>query len=287
MRIQLHPALGVGGLTCVVALALSQCVPGTSGNSPSAGSAVPAVEESAEPAASPSTFPDLPDAVRPPSEGPDTIDARLGDGVPTRPRPPRGGATPASTVTTTVAPTSTAATTTTTTAAPAPPPPAPQPTAAPPVPAATQPPAPAPTPPPATTPAPPPPTPPSSSPSSEAVALANAQRVAAGLPPLTEMAALTDAARSHSIDQATMQTMTHTGSDGSNAGDRIARAGYPVGTWGENVAAGYASAASVIDGWMGSPPHRENILNPAFTSIGVASAQAGDGTLYWTMVLAG
>jgi len=84
-----------------------------------------------------------------------------------------------------------------------------------------------------------------------------------------------------------MQTMTHTGSDGSSPGDRISRVGYPAGTWAENVAAGYGSAAGVIEGWMGSDGHRENILDPSFTAIGVASAQASDGTLYWTMVLAG
>ncbi len=84
-----------------------------------------------------------------------------------------------------------------------------------------------------------------------------------------------------------MQSMTHTGSDGSNAGDRIARAGFAASAWGENVAAGYGSTTAVMDGWMGSRGHRENILGDAFTSIGVASARAGDGTLYWTMVLAG
>ena len=84
-----------------------------------------------------------------------------------------------------------------------------------------------------------------------------------------------------------MQTMTHTGSDGSSPGDRISRVGFPAGAWAENVAAGYGSAAGVIEGWMGSEGHRENLLDPSFTSIGVASAQASDGTLYWTMVLAG
>jgi uncharacterized protein YkwD len=84
-----------------------------------------------------------------------------------------------------------------------------------------------------------------------------------------------------------MQTMTHTGSDGSNAGTRIARAGFAAGAWGENVAAGYGSAASVVTGWMGSTGHRENILNGAFTQIGVGYALGSDGTPYWTMVLAG
>ncbi len=84
-----------------------------------------------------------------------------------------------------------------------------------------------------------------------------------------------------------MQTMTHTGSDGSSAGDRIALAGFSASTWGENVAAGYSSTAAVLDGWMASSGHRDNILGDGFTAIGVASARSGDGTLYWTMVLAG
>jgi uncharacterized protein YkwD len=118
------------------------------------------------------------------------------------------------------------------------------------------------------------------------VALVNDHRIAAGLPPLAEVGALADAARSHSIDQATHQQMTHTGSDGSSAGDRMVRAGFAASTWAENIAAGYASAAAVVEGWMGSAAHRENMMSPAFTSIGVASAQAGDGTTYWTMDLA-
>ena len=84
-----------------------------------------------------------------------------------------------------------------------------------------------------------------------------------------------------------MGQMTHTGSDGSDAGTRIGRAGYSAGTWGENVAAGYGSASSVVDGWMNSSGHRANILNGAFTQIGVAVAYSADGTAYWTMVLAG
>jgi uncharacterized protein YkwD len=163
------------------------------------------------------------------------------------------------------------ATTTTTTEAP--PPPAPQP----PRPSPTQP------PPPATQ----PPAPPPASTSSDAIALTNQARASAGLASLNANGALNTAAASHSADQAARNQMTHTGSDGSNAGDRIRAAGYQPSTWGENVAAGYTSASSVVAGWMGSSGHRANILNPAFTEIGVASATAADGTRYWTMVLAG
>lgn len=83
-----------------------------------------------------------------------------------------------------------------------------------------------------------------------------------------------------------MRQMTHTGSDGSDAGTRISRAGYAAGTWGENVAAGFGSADSVVEGWMNSSGHRANILNGAYTQIGVAVAYSADGTPYWTMVLA-
>lgn len=81
--------------------------------------------------------------------------------------------------------------------------------------------------------------------------------------------------------------MSHTGSDGSNAGARLRANGGSFSTWAENVAAGYGSAAGVVDGWMNSSGHRANILNPSMTQIGVAAATAADGTTYWTMVLSG
>ena len=68
---------------------------------------------------------------------------------------------------------------------------------------------------------------------------------------------------------------------------RISANGGSFSTWAENVAAGYGNAAGVVDGWMNSRGHRENILNPSMTQIGVAVAIASDGTPYWTMVLSG
>lgn len=125
------------------------------------------------------------------------------------------------------------------------------------------------------------------SPSPDAVAATNQQREAAGLPTLSTDGAATAAAAQHSSDQAARNSMGHTGSDGSSAGDRLRANGGSFSTWGENVAAGYGTASGVVDGWMNSPGHRANILNPAFTRIGVAVATSVDGTPYWTMVLAG
>jgi uncharacterized protein YkwD len=163
------------------------------------------------------------------------------------------------------------ATTTTTPPTTAPPPPAPAPATPAPAPAT---PAPVPAQLPATI-------------SAEAIELTNQERAAAGLPPLGAHGALNQAAAVHSADQAAHNRMSHTGSDGSDGGQRITAAGYSGSTWGENVAGGFGSASSVVAAWMNSPGHRANILNPAFTDIGVAWAAAADGTVYWTMALGG
>lgn len=117
------------------------------------------------------------------------------------------------------------------------------------------------------------------------IALTNAQRAAAGLSPLSANGALTAAAAAHSKDQAAHNKMTHTGSNGSTLSQRISAAGFAWHTIGENVAMGYGSADSVMDGWMNSAGHRANILKADFTSIGVAVAYSADGTPYWTMDL--
>ncbi|MEU9169467.1 CAP domain-containing protein [Streptomyces sp. NPDC048420] len=116
-------------------------------------------------------------------------------------------------------------------------------------------------------------------PTDQVLTLVNAERAKAGCSPLTENSKLTKAAQDHSQDMADHQNMSHTGSDGSSMGDRLARVGYAFRTAGENVAYGYSSPESVMDGWMNSPGHKANILNCAFKEIGIGLAQPG---YYWT-----
>ena len=118
--------------------------------------------------------------------------------------------------------------------------------------------------------------------SSECTALTNAHRAAAGLAPLLISPAINAAAEGHSQYQASINQMTH----GTNPGARITAAGFAWGTWGENVAAGQSSCALVVGAWMNSSGHRANILNPAFTHIGIAVVVAPSGYQYWTMDLA-
>ncbi|MFF8844359.1 CAP domain-containing protein [Streptomyces sp. NPDC015127] len=145
-----------------------------------------------------------------------------------------------------------------------------------PKPTATKPAAPKPT---ATKPAAPSTAPPASGDVARVVQLVNSERSKAGCSPVTLNAKLSKAAQDHSEDMAAHRNMSHTGSDGSEAGDRITRAGYNWSTYGENVAYGYETPESVMAGWMSSPGHKENILNCEFKEIGVGLAQPDD---YWT-----
>ncbi|MFP8904373.1 CAP domain-containing protein [Streptomyces atacamensis] len=129
------------------------------------------------------------------------------------------------------------------------------------------------------TPAPATPTTPTDDAAARVVELVNSERSKAGCAPVKANEKLAEAARAHSRDMADHRNMSHTGSDGSGPGDRITRAGYEWRTYGENVAYGYRTPESVMNGWMSSPGHKRNILNCSFEEIGVGLAQPGD---YWT-----
>jgi uncharacterized protein YkwD len=103
---------------------------------------------------------------------------------------------------------------------------------------------------------------------------------------------LFEAAATHSQDMAAnMKTLSHAGSDGSNVGQRVTRAGYGWSGVGENIAVNYANAASVVDGWLkSSSGHCDNIMNARFSQFAVACVNGQWGSIvnapYYTMVLA-
>jgi len=136
---------------------------------------------------------------------------------------------------------------------------------------------------PATQCAPPPASAPALSPAlQQVVDLTNQHRAAAGLPSLSVDQRLVNAAQAHSNDMAAHNTMSHTGSDGSDPGQRITAAGYRWRAWAENVAAGYPDAPSVDQGWWNSPGHHDNMMSTAITQIGVGLAYSATGVPYWT-----
>jgi uncharacterized protein YkwD len=109
-------------------------------------------------------------------------------------------------------------------------------------------------------------------------------------PPLRSNERLRAAARGHSEDMARTGVFAHTSQDGRRFDQRIRDAGYSgPSPWGENIAAGQNSARGVVDGWMNSPGHCLNIMNPAFEVVGTGYAFSADADLlhYWTQDFGG
>jgi uncharacterized protein YkwD len=95
-------------------------------------------------------------------------------------------------------------------------------------------------------------------------------------------------ATGHSKDMVARNYFSHTGSDGSNAGQRDTAAGYSWWGWGENIAAGQTSVASVVGAWMSSPGHCANIMNAKFRDVGLACVKGTSSNTYrtyWSMEL--
>jgi uncharacterized protein YkwD len=88
--------------------------------------------------------------------------------------------------------------------------------------------------------------------------------------PLQWNGVLAEVAAAHTDDMASHSFVEHRGSDGSTPAQRISRAGYDWLNVGENVAAGQPGPEEVVEDWLGSPGHCANIMEPAFTQIGVA-----------------
>ena len=122
---------------------------------------------------------------------------------------------------------------------------------------------------------PPPPPPPSPPPDNitemarQIIDLTNRERAIRGVGSMLHQQQLANAAQSHAKDMMENNYFSHTGLNGSTPGDRITAEGYRWQTYGENIARGYGTAQRVMDGWMASEGHRKNILNDAFTEIGI------------------
>jgi uncharacterized protein YkwD len=115
----------------------------------------------------------------------------------------------------------------------------------------------------------------------------NLERVNAGCGDLKTNDLLMSAARKHSEDMALANFIGHVGSDGSTVGKRANANGYYFILIGENISDGEASAKEIVDAWMHSTRHRENILNCRYedTGIWVTPGRSGKG-LYWVQVFA-
>lgn len=115
--------------------------------------------------------------------------------------------------------------------------------------------------------------------------LCGRQRFAAARP-LTWNTALGTAAQKHSRTMANSNYFAHRDPDGDMPADRARDAGYRGRKIGENIAAGQGSPSKAMAGWLASPGHCANLMNPAFTQVGAAYAanSRSDEGVYWTML---
>ncbi|WP_255485522.1 CAP domain-containing protein [Sporosarcina sp. BP05] len=109
--------------------------------------------------------------------------------------------------------------------------------------------------------------------------LTNVERQKAGLKPLLTDAKLMNSARQKSTDMASKGYFSHTSPTYGSPFDQMKSNGITYKSAAENIAMGQRSAEEVVKGWMNSPGHRQNILTPGFTHIGIGYDKNGN---YWT-----
>ncbi|MHA6260863.1 CAP domain-containing protein [Sporosarcina sp. CAU 1771] len=109
--------------------------------------------------------------------------------------------------------------------------------------------------------------------------LTNAERQKAGLKSLQIDSKLMNSARQKSTDMATKNYFSHTSPTYGSPFDQLKANGVTYRSAAENIAMGQRSAAEVVQGWMDSPGHRQNILTSDFTHIGIGYDANGH---YWT-----
>ncbi len=115
------------------------------------------------------------------------------------------------------------------------------------------------------------------------LALVNEERTSVGLAPLEMDPRLVPVARAHSAEMFRLKYFGHESPVSGSPFDRISAAGISYHRAGENLA--YAHSVAVAHrGLMESPGHRENILRPEFTRIGIGVISAGPYGRMFTQV---
>jgi uncharacterized protein YkwD len=88
------------------------------------------------------------------------------------------------------------------------------------------------------------------------------------------------AAKAHANDMADQDYFSHVSKDGANFTDRVSRAGYDWQTVAENIAYGHRDTREVVQAWVHSNGHCQNIMNPHFLELGAAKVGS-----YWVQEL--
>lgn len=111
----------------------------------------------------------------------------------------------------------------------------------------------------------------------EMVALVNAHRRSTGCPELMWMQTVADAAQGHSEDMARRNYFDHRSPEGVGPTDRLRAHGVSYRSMAENIAQHPGTVRDVLNGWLGSPGHRQNLERCTYTHHGIGLREG-----YWT-----
>lgn len=110
---------------------------------------------------------------------------------------------------------------------------------------------------------------------SDIIRLTNQARGELNRKPLSTNSKLMNAAQTKAEDMAKQHYFAHTAPDGTTAWDYINKTGYSYEIAGENLAITNETADAVINGWLNSTTHRENLLNSQYNDFGIGMATYG------------
>ncbi|MFC5714413.1 CAP domain-containing protein [Thalassorhabdus alkalitolerans] len=118
----------------------------------------------------------------------------------------------------------------------------------------------------------------------EVIRLTNEERAQHGLDPLEPYGDLANVAEMKSVDMRDQDYFSHYSPTYGDPFEMMTSQGIDFQGAGENLAAGQTSPEQVVREWMESPSHRDNILRPDYTHIGVGHVEGGSFGTYWTQM---
>ena len=118
----------------------------------------------------------------------------------------------------------------------------------------------------------------------QVIDLTNQERAQQGLPALKENWQLSRVARYKSRDMAAKGYFSHNSPTYGSPFNMMRDFNVSYRRAAENIAAGQSTPEQVVNGWMNSPGHRKNILDPNLKQIGVGYAKGGSYGHYWTQM---
>lgn len=115
----------------------------------------------------------------------------------------------------------------------------------------------------------------------EVYEITNNYRSLVGVPSLTLDSSLVEAANIRAKELS--DSFSHTRPNGSSCFTVLSELGISYGTAGENIAAGYSSSQSVMEGWRSSSGHYQNIISSKFKKIGIG-VNIINNQYYWVQI---